>query len=153
MAEGAISARIRMQGQPGTPVPTAPFTAAPQGGWAGLQAQGYSKTGIDAGWQNMWGIRNRLGDPNHPDYGPNWQRLSPQDRQFHEFWNPITPVKGQPLGPELQGIMGRPQARGEDPNAPFDFNVGPQMASAPLGEGAGPSSPWGGWQPAQEEWT
>ena len=44
-----------------------------------------------------------------------------------------------------QGVFNMPQE---------DFNLGPQMASVPLGEGA--ASPWApiaGWQPAQaEEW-
>ena len=52
---------------------------------------------------------------------------------------------------QWQGVFNMPQDL--PPEAPGSFNVGPQMASVPLGEEAGPSAPWAGWQPAQEEWT
>ena len=55
--------------------------------------------------------------------------LTPEHKTYQNYW---------------QGVF----------NMPEDFNLGPQMASAPLGEGA--ASPWApiaGWQPAQaEEW-
>jgi len=69
----------------------------------------------------------------------------PTAKSFMDYWKPYTPPAGLPLPEHLKEPAGRELSWLED------FNVGPQMASVPLGEGAGPSAPWAGWQPAQEE--
>lgn len=115
--------------------PPAGFTP-PAGGWP---------TDLRARWDKLYDFRTRPGYPN---------QLPPETQDFYnQFLQPyerFTPPKGTPLSPEFQKQV---------PNmGEFsfleDFNLGPQMASAPLGEGA--ASPWApiaGWQPAQaEEW-
>ena len=79
-------------------------------------------------------------------YRQQMQRYENQPTPWQQEFNLMNPGFTE----RWQGVFNMPQ-RGEDPGAPFNFNLGSQLASAPLGEGAGPSSPWGGWQPAQEE--
>ncbi len=77
------------------------------------------------------------------------QKYQNQPTDWQTEFNRMNPGFSQ----QWQGVFNMPgeAGRGEDPNAPYDFNVGPRLASAPLGEMAGPSAPWAGWQPAQEE--
>lgn len=92
------------------------------------------------GWpSNIMDIWNQVRDYSSRPGAPG--SLTPGQQQFHQQWSPFTPPIGAALSPELQGII--------------NFNVGPQVASAPLSpEGiASPSAPLAGWQPAQEEYT
>ena len=128
------------QGAPGKPMPGAPgpspqfgssaqFPLRTPGGQPG-QWFGGSRAGQFGFPQpaqipsDIEAIRGRLKEYQDLPSG----MLTPEHKQYQNYW---------------QGVFNMPEAE--------DFNVGPQMASLPLGEGAGPSSPWAGWQPAQEE--
>lgn len=137
------------QGAPGKP--PAPV---PSGAPLGTQANPYRIQGQGAPGDWWQGSRpGQFGVPQAQQLPPNigpireqMQRYEQQPSSWQSDFNRMNPGFSQ----TWQGVFNMPQ-RGEDPNAPFDFNVGPQMASMSLGEGAGPSAPWGGWQPAQEE--
>ena len=122
----------------------------------GTQQNPYRMQG--QGGPGDWGQGNRAGQFGFPQPGQlpsnigdirgQMQRYQGQPTDWQNEFNQMNPG----FSKMWQGVFNMP-GRGEDPNAPFDFNVGPRMASAPLGQGSGPSAPWAGWQPASEEWT
>ena len=131
-------------------------TAPPVRGPLGTQTNPYRVQG--QGGPGDWWQGSRPGQFGHPEAQPLPANIAPIRQQMQRYESQPTDWQSEfnRMNPgftnQWQGVFNMP-GRGEDPGAPFDFNVGPQMASAPLGEGEGPSSPWGGWQPAQEEWT
>lgn len=124
-----------------------PGFAPPPGGWKAPEGLDPGM-GISDVWSKIWSQQSQPGGV---------KALTPAWQEWHNFWKGFTPEQGTPLTPDLQGVVGRKEAflggGGSESPGPFSFNVGPQMASVPLGEVAGPSAPWAGWQPAQEEYT
>ena len=127
-------------GAPGKPIPTIPGQQTTGGMWppAGFK-------GPEGGWpsnlRDIWeGVYKFQGYP---------KPLAPEQQQYFQQylqpWEQFTPPRGTPLSPEFQQ-----QVPGIGKTSfVFGFNAGPQMASVPMEQG--PSSPWGGWQPAQAE--
>lgn len=147
------------QGAPGKPMPMPPG-GQPAQGPLGTQANPYRIQG--QGGPGEWWQRPAQPPGRPGQFGFPQAEMLPGN--IEEIRTNVNKWENMPTGtldlPEwapqksifdrFQGVFNMPQ-RGEDPGAPFDFNVGPQMASAPLGEGAGPSAPWAEWKPAQEE--
>lgn len=136
------------QGAPGKPLPTT--LGAPARGALGTQGNPFRVQG--QGEPGQWWQGSRQGQFGFPQAQP----LPPEIGEYRQLMDKYNqaPINWQSefnqMNPGFsnmwQGVFNAPE--------PGDFNLGPQMASAPLGEGA--ASPWApiaGWQPAQaEEW-
>ena len=129
------------QGAPGKPIPGAP-TPVPT---FGSSAQYPLRT--PGGQPGQWFGGSRMGQFGFPQPAQIPGNIGEIRGQLQDYQNRPT---GFPFTEEQKGFMNTWQGVFNMPEAE-DFNVGPQVASLSLGEGAGPSSPWAGWQPAQEE--
>ena len=139
-------------GAPGKPLPGGVGGAAPK---LGSQANPYRQEG--QGGPGDWWQGTRAGQFGYPQAAPLPADIGAKRQQMTDFFNlpsvmqPQFDLEHPGFRTMWQGVFNMPQDL--PPEAPGSFNLGPQMASVPLGEEAGPSAPWAGWQPAQEEWT
>ena len=153
MAEPTWSWGGLMKGDPygtgaGKPLPagvTPPPSAAP-----GSQLNPFSRQG-QGGPGDWWrgSRKGQFGFPQPQQLPGNIGDIRQQMFKFEQSpssWQSEFNQMNPGFSEMWQGVFNAPESG--------DFNVGPQMASVPLGEGAGPSAPWAGWQPAQaEDWS
>ena len=134
-------------GTPGKPLPAG--VAAPPPAALGTRANPFTQPGQGDPGQFWRG--SRKGQFGFPQAAPLPSDIG-ENRAIMQEYGTRTPAGKQQFDFDFpgfsemwQGVFNMPQE---------DFNLGPQMASVPLGEGA--ASPWApiaGWQPAQaEEW-
>ena len=130
-------------------------TAPPVAGPLGSQTNPFTAPGQGQAGQFFRGSRpGQFGFPQPaqlPENIGDVRSLMQRYGQQPAIWQQQVDVENPGFSKTWQGVFNQPQDL--PPEAPGSFNLGPQMASIPLGEEAGPSAPWAGWQPASEEWT
>jgi len=121
---------------------------APQGGWPlGSQQNPFRAPGGSAG---AYFQGSRAGQFGFPKAAPLPENINDLRGVVERYKNQPTPwqqqfdVDNPGFINKWQGVFNLPQ-RGEDPNAPFNPNVGPQVAA--MSDGGGLA----GWAPAQAE--
>ena len=130
-------------------------TAPPTVGPPGSQTNPFTQQG--QGGPNQWWRGSRPGQFGFPQPAQlpenigDIRSLMQRYGQQPSIWQQQFDIENPGFSKTWQGVFNQPQDL--PPEAPGSFNLGPQMASIPLGEEAGPSAPWAGWQPASEEWT
>ena len=140
-------------GMAGKPLPAG--VAAPPPAALGTQANPFTQPGQGGPGQFWRG--SRAGQFGFPQAAPLPEQIGDIRSQMQRYgqqpsvWQQQFDVENPGFSKMWQGVFNMPQDL--PPEAPGSFNLGPQVASMQLGEGAGPSAPWAGWQPASEEWT